>query len=415
MSEDQHYGAEGLFKRGKDAAVGLAHTKAVATMGAIGTKALLGGFALMKGAVVLAGKSALLAIKAIILKMGITAAVAIGGIGMLGLSLGLMVYGALAGASGREAAFREATSGIVVSAMREAPEDTKWFPQVSLEQHTAPWGLLEAIDILDGPPLLNEDAMAYSLALEAHYEPTTETEVSIGSDGETITTVVHIHLLKRVDAWDGEYRFIYTKERAECGSTFYVFTRADFTPSWERLDNVLNAHFGRTLEILERDKLVAMGVSATYGEPSDIVASPISGVVTGAPIIVGDFAFPIIGQWRVTSPFGDLRGRLIPHRGLDLAAVVGTPLVAVTDGTVQTGRSMRGGNIISLRGDNGMRFLYAHLSGFAVRNGTHVTRGSVIGFVGNTGFSTGPHLHIEFIMPDGNRIDPAPHLIVGIH
>jgi len=140
---------------------------------------LLGGFALAKGAIVLAGKGALLALKAIILKIGVTVAVAIGGIGILGISLSLIVRGALAGASGREAAFREATSGIVVSVMREAPEDTKWFPQVSLEQHVAPWGLLEAIDILDGPPLLNEDAMAYSLALEAHYEPTTERGISL--------------------------------------------------------------------------------------------------------------------------------------------------------------------------------------------------------------------------------------------
>ena len=119
-------------------------------------------------------------------------------------------------------------------------------------------------------------------------------EVSVCPEGYTIETIIHIHLLKRVDAWDGEYKFIYTKNRAKDGSTFYVFTRTDFTPSWELLDNVLNEHFGRTLEILERDKLVAMGVSATYGEPSDIVASPISGVVTGVPVIVGDFAFPII-------------------------------------------------------------------------------------------------------------------------
>ena len=157
-----------------------------------------------------------------------------------------------------------------------------------------------------------------------------------------------------------------------------------------------------------------MGINKTFGEPDDMVALGLQGFIAGPPVIVGEFAFPVIGSWQVTSPFGDRRRRVVPHRGLDLGSPVGTPLVAVMGGTVQTGRSVRGGNIIFIHADNGMRFLYAHLSRFAVLNGARVAKGDVIGAVGNTGFSTGPHLHIEFIMPDGTRIDPARYLIPSV-
>ncbi|MBT9147397.1 MAG: Glycyl-glycine endopeptidase ALE-1 [Syntrophomonadaceae bacterium] len=416
MSEDPYSGAESLFKRGQDAAVGTVATKTTAIAGAIGTKALLGGFALAKGAVTLVGKGALLALKTIILKMGLTVVIATGGIALLGVFVGLMIVGGAAGASGREPEFRQVSIQTWKTAKDLAPADTKWVSGVSLERFTVPWGLLEAIDIFDGQAALDARTIAKLLAPVASYRSTSITRVTVTpatakTAAQTVVTIIPIHLLERVSAWTGDYTHVYTKKTSDNGSTFYTLTRVDFVSSWDRLDRALAERLDRTVGSDERDILVSMGINATYGEPDDIVALQFYGAPAMTPVIVGDFAFPVAGSWRVTSPFGAFRGAQGRHRGLDLGARTGTPLVAVTDGRVSTLNSPRGGLVLFIHADNGMRFLYAHLSSFAVRDGTHVKRGDLVGFVGNTGFSTGPHLHIEFIMPDGTRVDPAPYLI----
>jgi murein DD-endopeptidase MepM/ murein hydrolase activator NlpD len=106
---------------------------------------------------------------------------------------------------------------------------------------------------------------------------------------------------------------------------------------------------------------------------------------------------------RVSSGFGP---RLHPflrtwraHQGVDYAAPSGTRVRATGDGTVQfAGRSGGYGNVVVLRHGGGQETLYAHLSGFArgVRKGARIAQGEAIGFVGQTGWATGPHLHYEF-------------------
>ena len=96
------------------------------------------------------------------------------------------------------------------------------------------------------------------------------------------------------------------------------------------------------------------------------------------------------------------------HVGVDFAAPIGTPVVSVADGTV-IDRGMRGGygNLIVIEHAGGYTTRYAHLSAFAsdLEVGSEVRRGSEIGYVGSTGFSTGPHLHFE-IRRDGTYLDP---------
>ncbi|MGB0388892.1 MAG: peptidoglycan DD-metalloendopeptidase family protein [Ardenticatenaceae bacterium] len=84
------------------------------------------------------------------------------------------------------------------------------------------------------------------------------------------------------------------------------------------------------------------------------------------------------------------------HMALDIAAVVGTPILAA-DGGVVVGASWAGdyGNRVMIDHGNGLYTLYAHLSKFAVQEGHHVDAGQIIGQVGSTGRSTGPHLHFE--------------------
>ncbi|NIP16058.1 MAG: peptidoglycan DD-metalloendopeptidase family protein [Pseudomonadales bacterium] len=96
-----------------------------------------------------------------------------------------------------------------------------------------------------------------------------------------------------------------------------------------------------------------------------------------------------------------LVNRTMPHRGIDYAAPSGTPILASGDGTVtKASRTKANGNFIVLK--HGEQFVtkYLHLSKFArgVRRGARVKQGQVIGYVGATGWATGPHLHYEFLV-----------------
>lgn len=84
------------------------------------------------------------------------------------------------------------------------------------------------------------------------------------------------------------------------------------------------------------------------------------------------------------------------HQGVDLAAPIGTPVLAARGGLVETtGTDRVYGNYIVLKHDNNTQSLYAHLSSIDVKQGMRVEKGNTIGKVGTTGWSTGPHLHFE--------------------
>ena len=115
---------------------------------------------------------------------------------------------------------------------------------------------------------------------------------------------------------------------------------------------------------------------------------------------------------RVSSGFG---GRMHPifknwrqHTGVDFAAPRGTPTWATADGIVEFAGVKGGyGNVVEVRHSGSIMTLYGHLSGFApgIRRGTRVSQGQAIGYVGSTGFATGPHLHYEFKI-SGQHQDP---------
>jgi murein DD-endopeptidase MepM/ murein hydrolase activator NlpD len=100
----------------------------------------------------------------------------------------------------------------------------------------------------------------------------------------------------------------------------------------------------------------------------------------------------------------------INHPGFDLAAPTGTPVSAAAGGTViHAGPAGTYGNLVTIRHDNGYETRYAHLSAVNTNPGERVEAGQLIGKVGTTGYSTGPHLHFE-VRHDGKTIDPAPLL-----
>ncbi|MBK5230970.1 MAG: M23 family metallopeptidase, partial [Thermoleophilia bacterium] len=120
----------------------------------------------------------------------------------------------------------------------------------------------------------------------------------------------------------------------------------------------------------------------------------------------GRFIYPINGTF--TSPFGYRWGRL--HAGVDLAAPIGTPIHAADGGTVRYAGWMDGyGNYTCIQHTATISTCYGHQSAIGVSVGQAVRQGQVIGAVGNTGHSTGPHLHFE-VRINGAPVDPMGYL-----
>ncbi len=98
------------------------------------------------------------------------------------------------------------------------------------------------------------------------------------------------------------------------------------------------------------------------------------------------------------------------HQGIDFQASYGDPIHACRAGTIVSAGWMGGyGNATVIDHGGGMATLYGHQSQILVSEGQHVNAGDVIGYIGSTGFSTGPHLHFE-VRINGNTVDPAPYL-----
>jgi murein DD-endopeptidase MepM/ murein hydrolase activator NlpD len=122
---------------------------------------------------------------------------------------------------------------------------------------------------------------------------------------------------------------------------------------------------------------------------------------------------------RVTSGYGmrkhPILGYSKMHKGVDFAAATGTPILASGSGTIEfVGRNKGYGNYIKLRHNGQYQTAYAHLSRFAkgLSKGSKVKQGQVIGFVGSTGRSTGPHLHYEVIV-GGKHMNPMKLKFAG--
>jgi murein DD-endopeptidase MepM/ murein hydrolase activator NlpD len=128
-----------------------------------------------------------------------------------------------------------------------------------------------------------------------------------------------------------------------------------------------------------------------------------------------------VGSFVLTSPFGDrispFTNRVDFHSGVDLAAREGTPILATGSGRVvfagrfplsRNVRWWRYGNVVVLTHDGRYLTIYAHLEEIGVRRGQQLTRGELLGTVGNTGWSTSPHLHYEVrVVPEDDE-EPVP-------
>jgi murein DD-endopeptidase MepM/ murein hydrolase activator NlpD len=120
------------------------------------------------------------------------------------------------------------------------------------------------------------------------------------------------------------------------------------------------------------------------------------------------FIWPADGVF--TSGYGWRWGRI--HAGIDIAAPVGTPILAAASGVIEYASWNDGGygNMIYIRHADGTITRYAHMNELYVKEGQTVSQGQTIGAMGSTGFSTGPHLHFEIRPNGGSAIDPMAFL-----
>lgn len=147
---------------------------------------------------------------------------------------------------------------------------------------------------------------------------------------------------------------------------------------------------GAPIALLPRIKPRASGAAITADMPRGF---PLSGAITSR---FGMRAHPLLGGYRM-------------HSGVDVAAPSGTPILAPADGIVSYA-NWRGGYGLSVSVDHGggVQTRFGHMSRLAVYPGERVVRGQILGLVGSTGRSTGPHLHYE-MRYNGQAIDPLAH------
>lgn len=169
--------------------------------------------------------------------------------------------------------------------------------------------------------------------------------------------------------------------------------------SGDTLQSIAKKYKADLDDILSYNNLTAstkLKVGDTIIIPDGVVAVTASAVSSGSnsnqvPVVSGYYMRPISGGRKSQGIHG--------YNGVDLAAPTGTPIMASADGTVILARTSgyNGGYglYVVIRHSNGTQTLYAHMSRVNVRVGQSVSQGEVIGAVGNTGRSTGPHIHFE--------------------
>ncbi|MBF0313309.1 MAG: M23 family metallopeptidase [Oligoflexia bacterium] len=124
----------------------------------------------------------------------------------------------------------------------------------------------------------------------------------------------------------------------------------------------------------------------------------------------GLFLWPVPSSYRLTSAYGEDRSSH-NHAGIDVAAPMGDDIVAVADGVVSFSGSDPGGygEVLMINHGDGTITVYGHLLKKRVSQGDRVNRGDAIALVGNSGRSTGPHLHFE-VRQEGKSVDPFQYL-----
>lgn len=179
-------------------------------------------------------------------------------------------------------------------------------------------------------------------------------------------------------------------------------------------DNFNSEQFTKALQVAhstesEVDALIRLShfEQEKYGEIYEMLSEK-KDLLNHTPSIRPTRGYQIRGFGMKDDPF---TGYKRFHWGIDIANNIGTPIYATADGVVKTtGRGEDLGKYIVIKHGFGYMTKYGHLSGIKVQRGQKVRRGDIIGLMGSTGYSTGPHLHYE-VIKDNKKIDPLKYIL----
>lgn len=358
---------------------------------------------------------------------------------------------------GRAGLFQEkvdSASGDAASA--EATVGSVWgsYPEVVSEKdmlrpHRVHWALIASMDRVLGDPVVHgahgmEDEQGTRgrkpdpdrrfkeleprdiewEEFELYYYHWWEVETKDGWESHSETYTKKIRLLKHVNTYEADFTYIWEpkviEEKSEHSYLKVIVPRcvkvAKRGPLYDRVKKTLNSYGLVKDSNLEFVLQLAMNLDDTFKADVQSFNSPYDFNLpdihfTGAP---GKVGWPCSG--RITSPFGyradPFTGTKRFHSGVDIANQEGTPVGAAADGIViWTGWAGGYGKRVVI--DHGsFRTAYAHLKEILVKPGQEVKGGDVVGLMGSTGRSTGPHLHFEVIV-DGEYVDPEGFLERG--
>ena len=182
--------------------------------------------------------------------------------------------------------------------------------------------------------------------------------------------------------------------------------RRELSAEEDRVQREINAK----VEELRRQEAAARAAARA----AQAARSAQSSQSTSSVIGTGRFVWPVPSSRTITSEFGNREhpvfGGIRYHNGLDIGARHGANIVAADSGTVLTSAfNSSYGHYVVISHGNGVTTLYAHMSSRRVSANATVTQGQVIGLIGSTGVSTGPHLHFE-VSVNGSRVNPMNYL-----
>ena len=155
-----------------------------------------------------------------------------------------------------------------------------------------------------------------------------------------------------------------------------------------------------------------LAVASTAYDKVKVVVAAIRAKGDGTALTTAAMRCPVNGFVAFADDFGEPRDAGTVHEGIDMQALLATPLVAVVDGDMVHDESPAGGNGIWLKDDAGDTYYYAHLSKYE-GDARRVAAGDVIGYIGITGITTGPHLHFELHPHAAEAVDPYA-LLLGL-
>ncbi len=203
----------------------------------------------------------------------------------------------------------------------------------------------------------------------------------------------------------GEKQEEYKAEKAELEAKI-----AEASALIEQLEEEINSNYELYLEVLAQEEALESDIQNKIAE---LERQEAANSITST----GTYIWPLPGYspgsaygWRMHPIYHEMRF----HAGEDIGAPTGTPILAADSGVaaVYPDNGNGYGNYIMINHGGGRVTLYAHMSAFAISNGASVTQGQVIGYVGSTGNSTGPHLHFE-VRVNGATTDPKQYFNFG--